>query len=394
MSDLFPGYYRPTKEQFAQMWQECIFVFDANMLLNIYRYTLETREELFDIMEQLQSRIWLPHQVMLEYLENREEVISDQNNIYDEIQAALTEVSDRIKAKYHRGHPFADTLLITKIIEEAKQKIIASIHEAQSRYPNLLENDILRERITNLFSGRIGDKFPPNRLEEIYQEFEQRFRLLIPPGYRDAKKVGFKKYGDGVLWFQIIDHAKDVKKPIIFIIDDRKEDWWKVEKGKTMGPRPELIGEMYSTAQVTFYMYTAGRFMEYAREFLGIEVGQKAIEEAVDLEKQHQEVIIELEDSVKEFLSGLPAHDQTRILAAIRTLPSRDASWPFVAHLVSEEGNLWILRVNNYRLIYSISSDGHIVVLDGFRKNRASITGRVAKAVKLRARRQGKKSHN
>ncbi len=25
MRDLFPGYYRPTIEQFVQMWQECIF---------------------------------------------------------------------------------------------------------------------------------------------------------------------------------------------------------------------------------------------------------------------------------------------------------------------------------------------------------------------------------
>ncbi len=36
MRDLFPGYYRPTEEEFAKMWQEGIFVFDANVLLNIY----------------------------------------------------------------------------------------------------------------------------------------------------------------------------------------------------------------------------------------------------------------------------------------------------------------------------------------------------------------------
>ncbi len=66
MRELFPGYYRPTQEQFQQMWQECIFVFDANVLLNIYRYTSETREELFDILESLKERTWLPHQAMLE----------------------------------------------------------------------------------------------------------------------------------------------------------------------------------------------------------------------------------------------------------------------------------------------------------------------------------------
>lgn len=65
MRELFPGYYRPTQEEFKQMWQECIFVFDANVLLNIYRYTAKTRGELLAIFEMLKERTWLPHQAML-----------------------------------------------------------------------------------------------------------------------------------------------------------------------------------------------------------------------------------------------------------------------------------------------------------------------------------------
>jgi hypothetical protein len=60
--------------------------------------------------------------------------------------------------------------------------------------------------------------------------------LQIPPGYRDKnpKKEGFKKYGDGVLWFQVIDYAKSQKKTIILITDDQKDDWWRIEKGETL----------------------------------------------------------------------------------------------------------------------------------------------------------------
>ncbi|MGZ3624468.1 MAG: PIN-like domain-containing protein [Ktedonobacteraceae bacterium] len=106
MQELFPGYYRPTKEEFSTMWQQCIFVFDANVLLNIYRYTPQTREELFDIFEQLKERSWLPNQAMLEYFENREEVISQQYYISDNIETALSLASENIEAKYKRGHPF------------------------------------------------------------------------------------------------------------------------------------------------------------------------------------------------------------------------------------------------------------------------------------------------
>jgi PIN domain-containing protein len=96
MRDLFPGYYRPTQEQFQQMWRECIFVFDANVLLNIYRYSSDTRDELFDVLEHLKDRIWIPHQAMLEYHENREEVISQQYAISKDIEIALTNASYQV----------------------------------------------------------------------------------------------------------------------------------------------------------------------------------------------------------------------------------------------------------------------------------------------------------
>lgn len=47
MRNKFFGYYKPTKEELAAMWNECIFVFDTSTLLNIYRYTPETREDFF-----------------------------------------------------------------------------------------------------------------------------------------------------------------------------------------------------------------------------------------------------------------------------------------------------------------------------------------------------------
>jgi len=67
MRDLFPGYYRPTNDQFAQMWHECVFSFDADVLLNIYRYTPKTREELFKIFDHLKERTCLTHQAVLDF---------------------------------------------------------------------------------------------------------------------------------------------------------------------------------------------------------------------------------------------------------------------------------------------------------------------------------------
>ncbi|MGZ3630591.1 MAG: PIN-like domain-containing protein [Ktedonobacteraceae bacterium] len=201
------------------------------------------------------------------------------------------------------------------------EKINTSIAKAQSKYPNLLEDDYLLEKVTNLFNGRIGGKYLSKRLEEIYKEFEQRFRLQIPPGYRDKnpKREGLKKYGDGVLWFQLIDYAKSHGKPIILMTDDQKDDWWRIDKGKTLGPRPELVEEIRSKASAAFYMYNASQFMIYAKEFLGFQVKQEAIDEVRDVGQQDKNYdvmsgntdIFGYKQRVQELVDS-PAHQMMR----------------------------------------------------------------------------------
>jgi len=51
----FPGYYRPTEEEFSEHWKNCFFVFDANVLLNLYRYTPATSEPLLTILRMFLS---------------------------------------------------------------------------------------------------------------------------------------------------------------------------------------------------------------------------------------------------------------------------------------------------------------------------------------------------
>lgn len=86
-----------------------------------------------------------------------------------------------------------------------------------------------------------------------------------------------------VLWFQIIDKAKEEKRPIIFVTDDTKEDWWEEIMGKTIGPRPELMQEFFSKTGKFFYMYKSDIFMTRAGDYLEQEVDQKTVDEIREL---------------------------------------------------------------------------------------------------------------
>ena len=45
MREKFPGYYRPTAEEFDELWRSALIVPDANVLLSLYRLS-ETRYKL------------------------------------------------------------------------------------------------------------------------------------------------------------------------------------------------------------------------------------------------------------------------------------------------------------------------------------------------------------
>jgi hypothetical protein len=125
--------------------------------------------------------------------------------------------------------------------------------------------------LSDLLEGKVGKPYSEEELENIYQKAEKRFNYKKPPGYKDAKKPIPKNYGDVVLWFQLIDYAREQQKPIIFVTDDNKEDWWLKYEGETLEPRPDLIQEILSEVGVEdfqFYMYHSDQFMVYAGKFL------------------------------------------------------------------------------------------------------------------------------
>ncbi len=73
-----------------------------------------------------------------------------------------------------------------------------------------------------------------------------------------------------------------MNKPLLFITDDTKKDWWYLDpNGKLISPRPELIQEMFDKTGVTFYMYTSEQFLETAKKsFPELQIDKSVIDEA------------------------------------------------------------------------------------------------------------------
>jgi len=78
MKENFFGFYPPTEIEIDQIWKDSIIVFDANTLLNLYRYSKTNKEDFIKTIKEYSEKIWLPDKAGYEFHSNRISVIKSQ----------------------------------------------------------------------------------------------------------------------------------------------------------------------------------------------------------------------------------------------------------------------------------------------------------------------------
>lgn len=304
MKGRFPGYYRPTQAELDALWQDgTLVVLDTNILLHLYRVPASTRNLLLSILERLKDRLWIPHQVGIEYQRRRLSVIRDafsaSRRLLTDIEKAHEQFERAVQAAQPekrglRRIPAALTEIHTRVT-----RIRDDVQEAIADQLSPAADDFIRDAIDALIGDKVGD--PPDSQEVLagwYKQGAARFALQMGPGYKDAKKANSpspkffaggltfeSEYGDLVLWKQILQYtAKQGIKKVVFVTQDNKEDWWcrvsdpANSDAITQGPLQELAEEIRREGRVDlFWMYHLQEFMEVASERFGINVSEDAI---------------------------------------------------------------------------------------------------------------------
>lgn len=291
MKKHFPGHFSPTTREIKSMWDTCIFVVDANILLNMYRYSDETRQEFLRLLESIKMRLWLPHRAAEEYFENRLSVIAQQEKTYDETIKAIQNVQGDLKNS--RQHPFISDKLL-KRLDSLFDDVVKELANNKEVHSKRTASDEIQDSLRVLFEGNVGDPYSEEELASICKDGEIRYANKVPPGYKDNTKTesdagrvsNHRRFGDLIIWRQLIDKAIAEKKGFVFVIDDKKEDWWTIFKGRTIGPRPELVKEFQEKTKKKFYMYQADRFLDFASKHFKQAVKRESVDEIRDLRQQ------------------------------------------------------------------------------------------------------------
>nr|ADX30857.1 PIL6_7 [Lactococcus lactis subsp. lactis] len=279
MQSEFPEFYQVKLKK--EDIKNSLIVFDTNYLLDILRLPVGEANKYLKALRHVKNNMYIPYHVALEFNFNKITVKTEtkvsldlyKKNVMKQFQILEDEVSGLSLLKSDSmKKTFTDSMLDMtnefkgKFSEELSLQISKSFSD-KSIYEKLIKN----------IENSIGEKYKQDWIKNVEEEGEKRYEKNIPPGFDDSIKNEVlrtyggleyhEKYGDLIIWKDIIETAKKTEKSkIIFVTNDGKSNskndlLFKV-KGQTIGPSIYLINELKKESQKDLYILNNIRFVE------------------------------------------------------------------------------------------------------------------------------------
>lgn len=278
MKNKFIGYYSSDGDYENEVWDDSILIVDTNVLLDIYRVSPETSNDLKNVLKSYAERdcLWIPYQVAKEYHEELYHVVYEQMKKFDSTYKCLNDFKEKINQK--RNHPFLDKEQFQQISEMA-DKIRQTFDDRKKELKKYVKGESLKTEIADIFEGRVGDEPTNDELEKIRKDGEKRYKDKIPPGFEDGCKECDKRYGDLIIWKQIISYAKDNHRHVIFVSSDTKDDWYLKEGSQLIMPHPCLFQEFMKETGRYILIYSLELFLKIVKDKGVVNVNDESIVE-------------------------------------------------------------------------------------------------------------------
>lgn len=286
MREKFGWYLSPSEAEIAEIWTSGTLTLDANVLLDLYRYHAQTRESLLQAIRGFGQRTWITDQAANEFFKNRKTVVASADTTFREADQALAELLKAVETAVVRlrskrlipreGLDEMDAAL-KRVVEEASSQIA----EANRQHPDYLKDDPLLAELIQIFDGKVGAPPTEQQLAQLLAEGERRHNEKIPPGFLDEGKEGDSRYGDYVLWSQVLDHAGENSSPIVLVTSEQKPDWWEIRSNRRVGPRPEMLKEAYDKSGQRILIYQTDLFLKEAASRLSQHVDAANVSESL-----------------------------------------------------------------------------------------------------------------
>lgn len=270
-------YFKLDADMEEALWEKGVIIFDTSAICAMYNLNWEARRNISEIIRFLKEKIWLPGHVVYEYNENRIEAINDvirKNNSQFNIRGIFSSAFDSFdnfikKINCNDFSPHFTEVVLTQIKQYRRAsedqyheacKLIKKELNARTEELKLFKDaDCIHDAFSSV---RSGVEFTYDKILEIAEEGEFRYKHKIPPGYMDADKIGTQRFGDLIIWKEVLAYAKENHCPVVFVCNDVKEDYYERNGKLPATPRHELIKEFVDKTGEVFWMYQLSSFIE------------------------------------------------------------------------------------------------------------------------------------
>lgn len=360
----FSHYVAPDAALKKKAFSSGLIVLDTNVLLDLYRYTRESRDELFNVIERLRDKIWIPHQVAEEFYRNRIEVMSSLHDGYttlrdhidrtgkkyaDELRSRIGQLDNRVHL-----HP-GEREQLEKLLNESFSPLKEAVEKLQREHrpKGSYASDPILLKVEHLLASRVGSPFGDD-YDEHLREANRRVEAKEPPGFCDDDKK--LPHGDYFVWIQSLQQAKAASAPVLLIVTgDEKEDWYYLVNNRPVCARPELAREAVEKSGAQLIMMGTREFLELSQEHAHTSVSPKTLREAADLPKarnqrllsdariaQREEMQMRLLDGARELREA--QLDSDRLVHKVSLLKDRAAAETDDLKRASMEAQLAVAR--------------------------------------------------
>ncbi|MFD4639983.1 PIN-like domain-containing protein [Lentzea sp. NPDC058436] len=248
----FAGYKIASPEEVDSALREAVVAVDANVLLDLYRFSPQTSNDLIKTFTGLGDRLVVPHQALREFWRHRQRAQGSPRGATKTATDALAKsgrsMTDNLTTWAKAvGVSTSELSTLTTQVDDLVNGLQQKLQQVLATADADRTGDPILDQLEELLRGRVTSPLPAEEHADCVAEANRRITAEIPPGYKDAGKQEDDSAdggaGDYLVWYQATRYAQEQGRDLLIVTRDEKEDWWWRQGAEFIGPRPELALE-------------------------------------------------------------------------------------------------------------------------------------------------------
>ncbi|WP_161895379.1 PIN-like domain-containing protein [Gordonia spumicola] len=313
----------------ADTRRRALYAIDANILINLYRYSDDTADQYIRALGQMQSSLFVPHQAIKEFWANRDHV---RKGVHHSEAKGKIESAKKVLIKSFREWSIRSNVSVDSTsselvggIDEAVAAMMAHIDASSSNHAEGVTDAIIAG-LNEAIGDRVGEPPTASQRDSLLAEFNNRVKAgKDTPGAADIGKGDDRSAGDFIFWTQCLDEVQRLRSgaegplDLTIVTDEVKEDWVRPSApGSAKRARLGLVREYYDRTGGTLRLVDRSGILEIAMSQFGADVTDAAREQVDNVaDSIGTEWTKEIVESYMNVLWNLGSAPQLKLLIAV-----------------------------------------------------------------------------